>query len=137
MKFRLKNYQDDAVAEVLANLRKCRTWWHADKDRSAFALSAPTAAGKTVIAGAVIEALFHGNDDYKVEPDPGAVVIWLSDDPSLNAQSRYRLQQCADRIAWSELLAQAGPALERIRDEALSRFRELEARLEELTRPAD
>lgn len=104
MKFRLKDYQDEAVAEVLANLRKCRTWWHADQDRSAFALSAPTAAGKTVIAGAVIEALFHGNDDYKVEPDPGAVVIWLSDDPSLNAQSRYRLQQCADRIAWSDLV---------------------------------
>ena len=60
MKFRLKNYQDDAVAEVLANLRKCRTWWHADKDRSAFALSAPTAAGKTVIAGGRVRAEIVG-----------------------------------------------------------------------------
>lgn len=40
-----------------------------------------------------------------------------------------------DRLA--ELVDRAGPAVEEIRDEALSRFRELEARLEELTRLAD
>ena len=48
-----------------------------------------TGAGKTVMAAAVFEALFHGNDDYDFQPDPGAVVSWFSDDQSL-AQGRAR-----------------------------------------------
>ena len=39
------------------------------------------------MAAAVFEALFHGDDDYDFDRDPGAVVIWFSDDPSLNEQS--------------------------------------------------
>ena len=48
MKFTLKDYQDEAVAEVLSNLRKARRRWHEDGDRHAFSLSATTGAGKTV-----------------------------------------------------------------------------------------
>lgn len=40
-----------------------------------------------------------------------------------------------DRLA--EMFGHAGHAVERIRDEALVKFRELEARLEGLTRPTD
>ncbi len=35
MKFTLKDYQDEAVAEVLSNLRKARKRWHEDGDRRA------------------------------------------------------------------------------------------------------
>jgi superfamily II DNA or RNA helicase len=104
VKFTLKDYQDDAVAEVLANLRKARKRWHDDGDLHAFALSATTGAGKTVMAAAVIEALFHGDDTHDVEPDPGAVVLWFSDDPSLNEQTRHRLLEAADRIGYSDLV---------------------------------
>ena len=45
----------------------------------------------TVMAAAAIEALFWGNDAFNFEPDSGAVVLWFSDDPSLNEQSRARL----------------------------------------------
>ena len=103
MKVALKDYQDDAVREVLNNLWKSRKRWHEDGDKHAFFLAAPTGAGKTVMAGAVFEALFHGNDDYDFEPDPGAVVIWFSDDPSLNEQSRYRLLETADRLNLTDL----------------------------------
>ena len=104
MKYTLKDYQDDAVADVLTNLRKARKRWHDEADTHAFALSATTGAGKTVMAAAVIEALFHGDDAHDVEPDPGATILWFSDDPSLNEQTRHRLLEAADRISFSDLV---------------------------------
>lgn len=104
MKFTLKDYQEEAVKEVLDRLRKARKRWHEDKDKHAFSLSATTGSGKTVMAAAAIEALFFGNDEYDFEPDPGAVVIWFSDDPSLNEQSKWRLQQASDKLTVSDLI---------------------------------
>src|SRR3954471_1222099 len=104
MKFTLKDYQEDAVKDVLDRLKKARKRWHDDDDKNAFSLTATTGAGKTVMAAAVFEALFHGNDDYDFEPDPGAVVIWFSDDPSLNEQSRWRLQEASDKLTVSDLV---------------------------------
>jgi hypothetical protein len=104
MKFTLKDYQEDAVKDVLDRLRKARKRWHDDGDKHAFSLSATTGSGKTVMAAAAIEALFFGNDEYDFEPDPGAVVIWFSDDPSLNEQSKWRLQQASDKLTVSDLV---------------------------------
>lgn len=105
MKFTLKDeYQTPAVKEVLENLRKARKRWHEDGDKHGFSLTATTGAGKTVMAAAVIEALFFGNDEFEFEADPGAVVIWFSDDPSLNEQSRWRLQQASDKLTISDLV---------------------------------
>lgn len=104
MKFTLKDYQDEAVNDVLDGLKKARRRWHEDGDKHAFSLTATTGAGKTVMAAAVFEALIHGNDDYDFEPDPGAVVIWFSDDPSLNEQSRWRLQEASDKLTVSDLV---------------------------------
>lgn len=104
MKFTLKDYQDEAVRDVLANLRKARKRWRDDGDRHAFSLTAVTGAGKTVMAAAAFEALFHGDDNYDFEADPGAVVIWFSDDPSLNEQTRFRLMEASDRLNHSDLV---------------------------------
>ncbi len=104
MKVTLKDYQDDAIRDVLANVRKARKRWRADKDRHGFSLTAPTGAGKTVMAAAVFEALFHGDDAYDFDADPGAVVIWFSDDPSLNEQTRFRLLASADRLRNTDMV---------------------------------
>lgn len=104
MKFTLKDYQDDAVAQVLDRFKKSRRRWHEDKEKNAFSLTATTGAGKTVMAAALFEALFFGSDDYDFEADPGAVVIWFSDDPSLNEQSRYRLMEASDKLTVSDLM---------------------------------
>jgi len=104
MKFTLHGYQNDAVREVLANLKKARRRWHQDKDRHAFSLTAVTGAGKTVMAAAVFEALFHGDDAFEFDRDPGAVVIWFSDDPSLNEQTRFRLMESSDRLRHTDLV---------------------------------
>ena len=104
MKFTLKDYQDEAVLDVLGNLKKARKRWHEDRDRHAFSLTAATGAGKTVMAAAVFEALFHGDDRYEFDRDPGAVVIWFSDDPSLNEQTRFRLMESSDRLRHTDLV---------------------------------
>jgi superfamily II DNA or RNA helicase len=104
MKFTLKDYQTDAVRDVLSNLGKARKYWHNETDKSSFSLTAVTGAGKTVMAAAVFEALFHGNDDFEFDADPGAVVIWFSDDPSLNEQTRFRLMEASDRLAHTALI---------------------------------
>lgn len=104
MKFTLKDYQDEAVKDVLEQLRKARKRWHEDGDKHAFSLTATTGAGKTVMAASVFESLFFGNDDYDFPPEPGAVVIWFSDDPSLNEQSRWRLQEASDKLTISDLV---------------------------------
>jgi len=104
MKFTLKDYQTDAVREALANLRKARKDWHGDAYRSAFSLTAVTGAGKTVMAAAVFEALFHGDDEFDFDADPGAVVIWFSDDPALNEQTRFRLMEASDRLNHTDLV---------------------------------
>lgn len=104
MKVTLKDYQDEAVRDVLSNIRKARKRWRDEQDRHAFSLTAPTGAGKTVMAAAVFEALFHGDDAYEFDADPTAVVIWFSDDPSLNEQSRFRLLASADRMRSTDLV---------------------------------
>jgi type III restriction enzyme len=104
MKFTLKDYQDEAVRDVLSNLRKASKRWHEDGDKHAFSLTAITGAGKTVMAAAVFEAVFHGDDNFDFEPEPGAVIIWFSDDPSLNEQTRFRLLEASDRVEFSNLV---------------------------------
>lgn len=104
MRYTLKDYQEDAIRDVLRNLEHAREDWHRRGRAVGFSLTATTGAGKTVMAAAVIEALFDGNADYDFEPDPGAVVLWFTDDPSLNEQTRFRLLDAADRLAHSRLV---------------------------------
>jgi len=104
MKFTLKDYQEDAVRDVLENLKDAAMFWRERGRKTAFSLTATTGAGKTVMAAAVFEALFHGDDNFDFEADPGAVVIWFSDDPSLNAQSHFRLREASDRLNLSDLV---------------------------------
>lgn len=105
MKFTLKDYQTDAVRDVLSNLEKARMDWHGSKPyKSAFSLTAVTGAGKTVMAAAAFEALFYGEDELDFDADPGAVVIWFSDDPALNEQTRFRLMEASDRLNHTDLV---------------------------------
>lgn len=104
MKFTLKDYQEDGVDDVLNTLERARTAWERDGEQTSVALTAPTGAGKTVMAAAVIEALFHGSEKFDFEPDEGGVVLWFSDDPNLNDQTRMRLMDASEKFTSSDLV---------------------------------
>lgn len=106
MRYTLKDYQADAVRDVLTNLAEAREMFHNPRLRrtSQFALTATTGAGKTVMAAAAIEAVFYGDDDFDFPADPTAVVLWFSDDPSLNEQTRFRLMAASDKLGHFNLV---------------------------------
>ena len=76
MKFTLKDYQADAVEDVLVNLKRARDAFRCTGERSSFSLAATTGAGKTVMAAAAIEALFWGNDNFDFEPPRQDSISW-------------------------------------------------------------
>ena len=100
MRYTLKDYQRDAAERSVENLIEARTRFRSSEQpqHSAFSLTATTGAGKTVIATAVVEALFYGNPDLGVKAVAGAVVLWLSDDPSLNEQTRNKFMDASERF---------------------------------------
>lgn len=103
MKFTLHNYQEKAVTDVLDALGDARDRFD-DKGRTtAVSLTAVTGAGKTVMAAGVLEAILAGNDQG-VEPDPDLTVLWLTDDPSLNEQTRRKMLVASDQIAAKQLV---------------------------------
>jgi hypothetical protein len=106
VKFTLKDHQEQAVDDVLANLKRARENFKSPDKRqiSSFSLTATTGAGKTVMAAYAIEALSWCNEAFDFDPDPGAVVLWFSDDPSLNMQKFNRLRQASEKFTCSNLV---------------------------------
>lgn len=93
MKFTLEPYQRKAVDDVLTKLDMARTAWRDYRELSAVGLTAPTGAGKTVVATAVLEGIFAGTPTR--EPIPKMTVLWITDDPSLNAQTISKITQAS------------------------------------------
>lgn len=99
MNFDLLDFQRHAAKEVLSRLARAR-FDHANHGvNSAFPLSATTGAGKTVIATAVIEAMLFGSAEFGVDADERATFLWVTDDPSLNRQTRNKMQVASDLIS--------------------------------------
>ena len=98
MRYELKDYQREAAILLVERLRLARELWVNSEMPSSFALSAITGAGKTVIATAVIEALFHGSSDLDAEADPRATFLWITDDPALNRQTRNKMLDASDLL---------------------------------------
>jgi hypothetical protein len=103
VKFTLKDYQEDAVALVLANLERARGNFQREGQPQSVTLTAPTGAGKTVMAASAIEALFYGSEEFDFDPVQGAVVVWFSDSPDLNEQTRRRLMDASEKFTPSDL----------------------------------
>ena len=58
--------------------------------------TAPTGAGKTIIMATLIENILFGNETYPEQPD--AVIVWLSDSPQLNEQSKLKIDAKSEKI---------------------------------------
>lgn len=58
MKYRLFDFQQDAVSQLLKKMDSMQNSYQNDGSLSAVSLTAPTGAGKTVISAAVARAYF-------------------------------------------------------------------------------
>lgn len=103
MKYELFDFQTRAVADLLKKMESMKNSYETDGSLSAVALTAPTGSGKTVISAAVAEGLFFGNDTYA--GDDRAVILWLSDSPSLNDQTMMRFEEATDLIGVTNMKA--------------------------------
>lgn len=98
MRFTLEEYQQTAVDRLLTAIARARRDFAEDGERTAVGLTAPTGAGKTVIATAVLEGLYFGTPTREADPD--LTILWVTDDRSLNAQTIGKiLQASGGRIA--------------------------------------
>lgn len=104
MKFELKDYQEEAASKILSDLRKGISEFNTDRTFTAVSLAAPTGAGKTVIAAAVIERTLFGDPEGVAQSDPEATFLWLTDDPSLNEQTRMKILEASDLIQSGHLV---------------------------------
>jgi type III restriction enzyme len=104
VRYELFDYQREAAVGVLTNLQRGRDDWSTYRSKSAFALSALTGSGKTVIATAVIEALLHGSSEFNVDPDARAAFLWVTDDPALNRQTKTRMLDASGLLAPNRLV---------------------------------
>jgi type III restriction enzyme len=97
----LKPFQEAARDSVVTQLRAA---WREVRVGipQAVVLSAPTASGKTVIATAALERLVHG--DETTTGDEGAVVLWLTDLPELNEQTRRRMREYSSEFTPDDLI---------------------------------
>ena len=102
MKYELFDYQEAAVAAVSKHLiRAARDHAEDPDERTAVVLSAPTGAGKTVIATGVIEASLDG--DEATPGVEGATFLWVTDDPSLNRQTLQKMMDSASDLQLNRL----------------------------------
>lgn len=96
MKVQLYPFQENAVNQLRNKIADSVRSYQSLEIPQVISLQAPTGAGKTIIMAALIEDIFHGNEMYVDQPN--AVIVWLSDSPSLNEQSRQKISLKADKL---------------------------------------
>ncbi len=100
MKVKLFEFQEKALADLHSKLKTA----HAASvdDPWAISFSAPTGSGKTIVMVQLFEDILFGAPDFDAQPD--AVILWLSDSPELNAQTRFKIEGKSDRIRANQLV---------------------------------
>lgn len=104
MKITLRTFQSDAVRELASLLDEASSSYTRNARKWAVGLTATTGAGKTIIATALIERVFFGDDESETPPDDGAVFLWLTDMPQLNIQTREKMADASSRLTRSRLV---------------------------------
>lgn len=102
MKVSLFDFQKDALHQLrdkIVAARKCAS----SNSPQAIAFSAPTGSGKTIVMTALFEAILDEPDDQLEwpldwQPQPDAVILWVSDMPELNEQTKLKIESKSDRI---------------------------------------
>jgi len=102
MKLDLKEFQTEKCRELLEELAAARDEFSRRGRLQALVFSSPTGSGKTIAIAALIEQHFRGTEGHLARPDTR--VLWISDSPELNVQSRDKLLRACDGIAFHDLV---------------------------------
>jgi type III restriction enzyme len=102
MKISLFDFQIDALQHLREEISAARPFASSEKPR-AIGFSAPTGSGKTIIMTALFEAILDEPDDQLAwplswQPQPDAVILWVSDMPELNEQTRLKIESKSDKV---------------------------------------
>ena len=102
MKVTLFDFQKDALGRLRDALVSARKSVSSD-NQQVIAFSAATGSGKTIIMTALFEAILDEPDDQLAwpldwAPQPDAVILWVSDMPELNEQTRLKIESKSDKV---------------------------------------
>lgn len=96
MKYNLKPFQSEGVTDLLKKMTTaCNTYYKTNQPTSC-GLSAVTGSGKTIMAASAIEAIFNGSQEFGIQRDPKACVLWVTDSPALNNQTIDKFKAATD-----------------------------------------
>src|ERR1700674_3804339 len=101
MRIELKQFQQDAVDQLLDELRSASEEFAQKGKRQAVSLSSPTGSGKTVMATAAIERMLRGDAFHG--PNPRVVILWITDQPELNEQTKRKMLGAASAISSNDI----------------------------------
>lgn len=105
MKIDLISFQDKAVKDLRVNIADACDSYRKRGKTQVVSLQAPTGAGKTIIAAALIESIYYGismADGSIFAEQPEAVFVWLSDSPELNEQSRQKIELKTSKLRFGQ-----------------------------------
>ena len=97
MKVELFPFQKKALSDLRMKSAEAIFRYKRTHSNQVVSFTAPTGAGKTIIMAALVEGIFFGDEYYPEQPD--AVVVWLSDSPQLNEQSKDKFLK-ADKMRY-------------------------------------
>lgn len=96
MKVELFPFQKQALTELRGKLAEAMGSYHRTSSPQVISFTAPTGAGKTIIMSALMESILFGDELFLEQPN--AIIVWLSDSPQLNEQSKLKIDGKADKI---------------------------------------
>ena len=105
MKVNLISFQDKAAKELRKEMAFSLDDYRRRQKTQVVSLQAPTGAGKTIIAAALIEEIFFGvtiADGTTYDEQPEAIFVWLSDSPELNAQSKQKIELKTSKLRYGQ-----------------------------------
>ncbi len=97
MKVELFPFQKKALADLRMYAAEALGAYRRTHSPQVISFTAPTGAGKTIIMASLIESILFGDEQYPDQKD--AIIVWLSDSPQLNEQSKQKIEAKADKIA--------------------------------------
>lgn len=100
MKVELFPFQKRALGDIRMKTAEALGSYHRTHAPQVVSFTAPTGAGKTIIMSALIESILYGDDTYAEQPN--AIIVWLSDSPQLNEQSKLKIDSKADKVRLSQ-----------------------------------